>query len=86
MKNYIVILIVVGVFSFFMSACTSTSYRDPSGATFSRISFLNNQSVGKLTVKAGEKEKTLVLENYNSAQTEFAAAVVGAAVAAKAAP
>lgn len=61
-----------------LSGCTSTSYTDPSGAKFSRVSFLNNQSVGRVEVQAGDKK--LTLESYNSQQTEFAAAVVGAAI------
>ncbi len=62
------------------SGCTSTSYTDPSGAKFSRVSFLNRASVGKVVVKAGDK--TLQIEGYSNVQTETAAAVAGAVAAA----
>lgn len=58
-----------------LTGCTSTTFVDPQGAKFSRISFLNRQSIGKVEVKAGEK--TLTIEGYSNEQTEIAAAVAG---------
>lgn len=63
-----------------LSGCTVTKYTDPSGATFSRSSFLTTQNVGKVVVEAGDK--TLTLEAYSNQQTEVAAAIVSAAVSA----
>ena len=75
---------VLCVLSLFVVGCTSTSYSDPSGAKFSRISLLNNQSVGEVTVKAGDKE--LTLKGYSSDQAQIAGAVVSAAVKAAVKP
>jgi hypothetical protein len=61
-----------------LTGCTSTSYTDPSGAKFSRISVLNSQSIGKVDIKAGDK--TLTIEGYSSEQAQIASAVVSAAV------
>lgn len=59
-----------------LAGCTTTTYIDPSGARFSRTSFLNRQSAGRVEVRAGDK--TLVIEGYTNEQTETAAAVAGA--------
>ncbi len=55
------------------TGCTSTTYKDPSGAEFSRVSFITRQTAGKVEVKAGDK--SLVIEGYSNEQTEVAAAV-----------
>lgn len=70
--------ITAGLFliSLALAGCTTTSYTDPSGAQFSRTSFLNKQSIGKVDVKAGDK--TLHIEGYSNEQTEVAVAVAGA--------
>ncbi len=62
----------------FATACTSTTYTDPSGAKFSRTSFLNRQNIGKVSMQAGDK--TLSIEGYSNDQTEIAAAVAGSVV------
>lgn len=71
-------LALAAVAAALLTGCTSTSYTDPSGAKFSRISLLNSQSVGKVEMKAGDK--TLSLEGYSSEQAQVASAVVTAAV------
>lgn len=58
-----------------LTGCTSTTYTDPTGATFKRSSFLNRQNIGKVEMKAGDK--SLVIEGYSNEQTEIAAAVAG---------
>lgn len=77
---------VLCVLSLFAVGCTSTSYTDPSGAKFSRISVLNSQSVGKVEMKADEKSKSLTLEGYTSEQAQIASSVVSAAVKAAVKP
>ena len=61
-----------------LTGCTSTSYTDPSGASFKRTSFFNRQNVGKVEVKSGDK--VLVIEGYQSEQAETAAAVASSVV------
>jgi hypothetical protein len=67
-----------------LSGCTHTTYTDPSGAKFSRTSFLNSQSVGRVEMRAGDK--LLTMEGYASEQSQAAAAVVTAAVRAAVKP
>jgi hypothetical protein len=66
------------------AGCTTTTYRDPSGATFTRTSFLTKQAVGRVDVAAGDKK--LTLEGYATEQTETAAAVAAAVTKALARP
>lgn len=75
MKTKSLILCVLTVSAVLLTGCTSTTYTDPSGATFKRVSFLNRQNIGKVEAKAGEKEKSFVIEGYSNEQTELAAAV-----------
>lgn len=65
-------LLLLGSFPF-LAGCTSTSYRDQSGAEFSRVSFFTKQNIGKVELKAGDKQ--LSIEGYSNEQTEIAAAV-----------
>lgn len=58
------------------AGCTATTYTDPSGAKFTRTSFLSKQSIGKVDLKAGDK--SLKIEGYSNEQTEIAAAVATA--------
>ena len=74
MKTRITILAAVAALA--LAGCTSTTYTDPSGAKFSRMSVLTKQSIGKVELKAGDK--SLNLEGYSNEQTETAAAVAGA--------
>ena len=60
------------------TGCTHTTYTDPSGAKFSRTSFLNSQSAAKVEYKSADK--TLTIDGYTSDQAQIAGAVVGAAV------
>jgi len=60
------------------SGCVYTSYTDPSGAKFSRVSLFGNQSVGEVSVKAGDK--AMVLKGYTSEQTAAIDTAVTAAV------
>lgn len=76
MKTLLVGLLLAA--SLVSSGCTSTSYTDPSGAKFSRISLLNSQAAQELTVKAGDKE--LTLKGYTSEQAAVASSVVSAAI------
>lgn len=69
-------IIILAALALACVGCTSTSYTDPSGAKFSRVSFMNRQSIGKVEVKAGDK--TLSIEGYSNEQTEIAAAVANA--------
>ena len=71
-----VLCLLFSVLCLLFTACTSTTFRDPSGAKFTRTSFLNRQSVGKVEVRAGDK--SLTMEGYSNEQTEVAAAVAGA--------
>lgn len=59
-----------------LTGCTTTSFVDPNGAKFSRTSFLNRQSVGKVEAVVGDKR--FVMTGYSSEQTEVAAAVAAA--------
>lgn len=61
-----------------LTGCTSTSYTDPTGAKFSRISFLNSQSVGE--VSYSDSMKKLSIKGYQSEQTQVVDAAVTAAV------
>lgn len=60
---------------FLFTGCTTTTYTDSTGAKFSRTSFLNRQSIGKVELKAADK--SLTIEGYSNEQTEIAAAVAG---------
>lgn len=75
MKNTIKIIALAAIAALF-SACTSTTYTDPSGAKFSRVSFLNTQQAQKVEVHAGDK--SLVIDGYTNQQAEVAGAVAGA--------
>lgn len=66
-----------------LAGCTSTTYTDPSGAKFSRTSFLTKQSASKVEYSDGTKK--LTLDGYSNEQTETAAAVAGAVASALAA-
>ena len=59
-----------------LAGCTTTNYTDPSGAKFSRTSFLTKQNIGRVDLKAGDK--SLSIEGYSNEQTETAAAVAAA--------
>ena len=74
----LVLLAALSCVAFGEAGCTLTTYTDPSGAKFSRLSVLNSQAVGKVEMRAGDK--LLTLEGYNSNQTEMAAAVVSSAI------
>lgn len=69
----ILVSLLLASCSLLTTGCTSTSYRDQSGAEFSRVSFLTKQSIGKVELKAGDKQ--LSIEGYSNEQTEIAAAV-----------
>lgn len=75
MKTTRLILVLAAVAAL-SAGCTSTTYTDPSGAKFSRVSFLTTQQAQKVEVHAGDK--TLTLEGYSNQQTEVAAAVASA--------
>jgi len=60
--------------------CTHTKYTDSAGNSLTRTSFGTTQNIGRLAVKAGDKE--LVLEGYSNEQAQVAAAVVSAAISA----
>jgi len=63
-----------------LAGCTSTTYQDAAGNKLSRHSFGTTQNIGKLIVKAGDKE--LTLEGYSNEQAQVAGAVVTAAITA----
>jgi hypothetical protein len=71
-------ILITGLVALFVSllstGCTTTKYRE-GDTEFSRTSFLNRQSIGKVEMKAGEK--SLTIEGYSNEQTEIAAAVAG---------
>lgn len=75
--NYLALgILAVTVLLCFTCGCTYTKFTDPKGASFSRISVLNSQSVGKVEVKANEHGVTSVeLEGYKSEQTQLAGAI-----------
>jgi hypothetical protein len=75
MKTKALMIIAAILAAAAFAGCTSTTYSDPSGATFKRSSFLNRQNIGKVEMKAGDK--VLVIEGYSNEQTEIAAAVAG---------
>jgi hypothetical protein len=80
MKTKLIILAALAAFS---TGCTTTKYRE-GDTEFSRTSFLNRQSIGKVEMKAGEK--SLTIEGYSNEQTEIAAAVAGSVAKALSGP
>lgn len=73
-------LLVILATSALLVGCTSTTYQDTAGNKLSRVSFGTTQNIGKLSVKAGDKE--LLLEGYSNEQAQVASAVVSAAITA----
>ena len=69
----------------FLTACTSTAYKSPEGATFTRTSFFNKQSIGKVEFAKTPTGEKLLIQGYSNDQSELAAAVAGAVATALAA-
>lgn len=70
------LILILAAIAALTSGCTSTTYTDPSGAKFSRVSFMNRQSIGKVEMTAGDKH--LSIEGYSNEQTEAVVGVAGA--------
>lgn len=69
-----------------VAGCTTTTIKLKDGSTFTRTSFLNSQSIGKVDVKLGDGQ-SVNIQGYNSEQTAAAVAALNAAAAAlKASP
>lgn len=74
-------LLILAVALFGLTGCVQTKLKTPNGVEFSRTSFLNRQSIGK--VKFDPVTGKLEMEGYSNQQTEALAAVAGAVAAAK---
>lgn len=74
-------LLILAAIAALSAGCVQTSVKTAGGDEFKRISFLNKQSVGKVTFNA--KTGDFAIEGYSSDQAETAGAVVKAAVEAR---
>lgn len=84
MKQIVYILATLLALAF--AGCTTTTIQLKDGSKFSRTSFLNSQSIGKVDVKLGDGQ-SVNIQGYNSEQTAAAVAALNAAMAVlKAAP
>lgn len=76
MKQLIALIILVAA----LTGCTTTTIQLKDGSKFSRTSFLNSQSIGKVDVKLGP-DQSVNIQGYNSEQTAAAVAALNAAMA-----
>lgn len=81
MKNKLVILAALVGLLLASTGCTVTKYSHPGGAKFERVAFGNKTGIGK--VKFNPETGAFELEGYSSEQTELAAAITQAVIAAK---
>ena len=62
------------ILSVLLTSCTSVKYTDPSGASYHRLSVLNNKAVGSLRIFDGTREFKLngYLDDTASAASDIA--------------